>query len=298
MNTKVNLSCVFFLYLLLVRGQEEPFLFLFPDQILWINPAHLSAEKPKLRLQINSQWLGTKDAPKEQFISFHTRAKNQNLFLGGGVRNQTEFAESKTELRVQFAYNLTLSEKSNLTLGLHSGGYLYNLSFAYLQSVEGIDQDPLLLQEGVFYPKIGVGFHIKKSNFEIEMAFPQLITHQNSKVKSRFYFESKFLFFTSLAYTFNRLNSNQSLKWTAQFHNFNYKNHTLELLATYNFSQLALFFKWNTLSYGAMGFTLYEKKMLTVGYGFHFPLKSIPEIKRNHHSLILNFRLQTKSNQP
>lgn len=297
MITKVKLSCIYCLFIFLVHGQEEPFLFLFPNQILWINPAHISSETPSLRLQINSQWLGVKDAPKEQYISFHTQTKNQNLFLGGGIRNQTKFAESRTELRAQFAFNFRLSEKSNLSLGLHAGGYLYNLSYAHRHFVDGINQDPLLLQESMFYPKIGVGFLFKKSNFEIEISLPQLIPYKNSLAKSDFYFENKFLFFASMAHIFKRFNSYQSLQLFTQIHNFYHKNHTLEVLAKYNLYLVNLFFKWSTLFYGAVGFNMNVKKGLTFGYGFHFPLKSIQEVKRNHHSIVLNFRFQNKYNK-
>ena len=58
-------------YVQVVHGQEENHLFLFDGQFQRTNPSVLGLKKESyLGLLIDSQWLGIKDAPKQQSIFY------------------------------------------------------------------------------------------------------------------------------------------------------------------------------------------------------------------------------------
>ena len=67
-------------YMQVARGQEENHLFLFDGQFQRTNPSILGLKQESyLGLLIDSQWLGIKDAPKQQSIFYDSYKDTQNI---------------------------------------------------------------------------------------------------------------------------------------------------------------------------------------------------------------------------
>ena len=121
---------------------------------------------------IDSQWLGVKDAPKQQSLFFESSFENQKINFGALIRNRSRFAENSTQLFIQFAFPIQLTNDSYLHLGVQAGGDFYELNFEYLSSVDGVAKDPLLQKQLRFIPNTGVGFNLQKDPFSLTLSLP------------------------------------------------------------------------------------------------------------------------------
>ena len=102
-------------------------------------------------LLIDSQWLGVKDAPKQQSLFFESSFENQKINFGALIRNRSRFAENSTQLFIQFAFPIQLTNDSYLHLGVQAGGDFYELNFEYLSSVDGVVKGSLVTKTTAFY---------------------------------------------------------------------------------------------------------------------------------------------------
>ena len=107
----------------LSAGQEASNQLLFPKQLQWTNPALVGIEQEKnFGLLIDSQWLGVKDAPKQQSLFFESSFENQKINFGALIRNRSRFAENSNGNKVTLETNdrLVFSKKNSTTLSLTS----------------------------------------------------------------------------------------------------------------------------------------------------------------------------------
>ena len=126
-------------YIQVARGQEENHLFLFDGQFQRTNPSIMGLKQESyLGFLIDSQWLGIKDAPKQQSIFYNSYKDTQNLNLGGVIRNRSRFGEQNIQLLLQSSYPIQINSESHLQFGLQVLGDYYSTEYNYLRSVDGI----------------------------------------------------------------------------------------------------------------------------------------------------------------
>ena len=102
-------------------AQQESYYSLYRYNMNVINPAYAGAEASNmLSLLSRRQWSQMEDAPNT--IAFaYSSARENNVGLGLSVVSDRVFIEQQTFAYVDFSYKLSMSDDSNLYLGLKGG---------------------------------------------------------------------------------------------------------------------------------------------------------------------------------
>ncbi len=279
----------------LLAGQEASNQLLFPKQLLWTNPALVGIEQEKnIGLLIDSQWLGVKDAPKQQSLFFESSFENQKINFGALIRNRSRFAENSTQLFIQFAFPIQLTNDSYLHLGVQAGGDFYELNFEYLSSVDGVAKDPLLQKQLRFIPNTGVGFNLQKGSYFLTASLPRLLERYAFEKVPDLFLPNRLYFTMSVGKNFYRLSGRKEFELGLQFHNLDFDKRTVQLKGSYHLPIGALFMGVNTAKNLGLGFQLYSRGILNLAYAFEFPFQNSTRLRQNNHSLMLQLKFLKK----
>ena len=170
---------------ILATAQQDPNYIFYRYSMNLINPAFAGAHEAiegknnrknvELGLNLRSQWLGVDGAPETKSIFFGT-GLGKNLGIGISVINDQTFIENQTFAGIDLSYRVTLSEKSNLYLGIKAGANSYDVNTAGLSSF-GINTDPSITNlEGNFTPNIGAGAYLKGESYFLTFSIPKILT--------------------------------------------------------------------------------------------------------------------------
>ena len=270
-------------------GQEPIILFLFPKQAQGINPALIGIKKEaNLRLVIDSQWVGIKDAPKQKTLFFESYSPINKINLGGLIRNRSRFAENNTQFLSQFSYPIQLNSLLTLHLGIQGGGDLYELNFDYLRSVDGVAIDPLLQKNTYFIPNVGIGFHLNTANFFFQGSFPRLLRRHSIQL----FLPNKLYYFSEIGWNSKRMGSSNLLKVSLQFHNLGINKLVFQAKGSFTPRFGEIYLGMNSEKNIGIGFLLHTKRILRLGYAVQFPWAVNADLKRNNHSIYLQFKLK------
>ena len=283
-------------YVQVVHGQEENHLFLFDGQFQRANPSVLGLKKESyLGLLIDSQWLGIKDAPKQQSIFYDSYKDTQNLNLGGVIRNRSRFGEQNIQLLLQSSYPLQLRAETFIHLGFQLVGDFFSSEYNYLRSVDGVVNDPLFQQQRRFIPNVGIGFILIRNKFWVQAAVPRLLDQYLIKKSPTIFLRNKLHFFGGVG---TELKTNQdayTIKLGGYVYNLAHDKLTVQLKATLGLRIGEVLFGMNSAKNMGIGFQLNQRNFLSLGYFFQFPYLSSTELNKTNHSLSLLFNLSPKN---
>jgi len=176
MNIKHILFFLFFP--LFVTGQQEPFLTSFRYQMNLINPAYAGAESQNMvAISSRNQWNALENSPKNQIITFSSQRKN-NVGLGVSIGSSKFFVERNTSTYIDFSYRLSITQNTNMFLGLKGGATFYKSDLLGLYS-SGSGVDPA---QGFFSrinPNLGVGVLLQSESFWLSLSIPRLFSVSN-----------------------------------------------------------------------------------------------------------------------
>ena len=176
MNIKHILFLLFFP--LFVTAQQEPFLTSFRYQMNLINPAYAGAESQNMvAISSRNQWNAVENSPKNQIITFSSQRKN-NVGLGVSIGSSKFFVERNTSTYIDFSYRLSITQNTNLFLGLKGGATFYKADLLGLNS-SGSGVDPA---QGLFSrinPNLGVGALLQSESFWLSLSIPRLFSVSN-----------------------------------------------------------------------------------------------------------------------
>lgn len=290
---------VFFLYCVMgfniLIGQETSNLLLFSKQLQWTNPSLIGIENDNyFGLLIDSQWLGIKDAPKQQSLFFKTNFENRKISFGGLIRNRSRFAENSTQLFLQLSFPIQLRTDIFLHLGMQAGGDFYELNFEHLNSVDGVAQDPLLRKQLRFIPNTGVGFHLQKKAYFLSASLPRLLERYAFKKVPELFLPDRLYFSLSVGKSFFKFSGTKEFELGLQFHNLDFDSPTIQIKGSYYLTFGTLFLGVNTSKNLGLGFQLFSKGALNLAYSFEFPFQSSSKLRQNNHSLMLQFKIIKK----
>lgn len=291
-----GLLCLVFLCSLPSNSQETSNFLLFSEQLQWTNPALVGlAEQKRLGIMIDSQWLGVKDAPKQQTLFYESFNPSQKLNFGALIRNRSRFAENSTQLFLQFAYPIQLANNTYLQLGAHAGGDFYELNFNYLSSIDGVAEDPLLQRQLRFVPNGGIGIHLKKNKYVFQLSFPRLLERFAFKSIPEVFLPNRFYFSTVLARSFKTILDRELFTLTFQLHNLGLESLLIQLKGSYPLPFGNLLLGVNSTKNSNLGFQLYTQGVFGLAYAFEFPIHSSADLKLNNHSIVVQFKIHSKN---
>lgn len=184
-------------------AQQDPTYSFYRYNMNFVNPAYAGSNTTEFGLNVRSQWASVEGAPETQSV-FFAAPMGRNVSLGISIVNDRTFIENQTWLALDFSYQLTLNENTNVYFGLKTGLNSYKANTDGLVSYD-IQPDPSLENlSSRFNPNIGIGVYIKHSDYYISVSVPKILTSnrlENSDGEAILN-EEKLHLYTSAGYDF------------------------------------------------------------------------------------------------
>lgn len=166
------------LWALECRAQQEPIFtsYMYNSQI--INPAYAGIwEKIGFTSLVRRQYSGIDRTPLTEYISFHSPLRNDAVGVGLNIVNDRFGRENRLTVLGDYAYEVYLSRKTRLRMGLKFGFVNYKNPLTEYelypdnQYDRAFDEDVDLK----FLPNFGVGFFLYQEDFYAGLAIPKLV---------------------------------------------------------------------------------------------------------------------------
>lgn len=200
-----------------IVAQQDAMYTHYMQNTLGVNPAYAGSRDA---LTVNAlhrmQWVGFKGAPQSSLLTVHTPFKNDHIGLGLTLGNDIIGPTNTSTVMVDFAYRITLNNKSRLSFGLKGGGNIFKANLAEVSTIEQGDQSFAANVRSRFLPNFGTGVYYSTARFYTGLSVPRLLENDYfdntstggvalSKEKRHYYF---------IAGTLIRLNEKFDLKPT------------------------------------------------------------------------------------
>lgn len=161
-------------------AQQETAVTQYWENMNIINPAYVGhSGETTAALIIRDQWSGIAEAPESQLFSFGT-SLGKHVGLGVSVMREKTFIERETFLAIDFSYKVSLSEQTDLYLGLKAAGNTYSVNTQGLETYNIIG-DPSLSSFSDFTPNIGLGGLLKRGDFYLSVSIPRLLNTERAR---------------------------------------------------------------------------------------------------------------------
>lgn len=148
---------------------------------LVVNPAYAgSRDALTITALDRSQWVDFKGAPSTQSITMHTPLRNEHIGIGLSVLNDKIGISNNTSLLFDYAYIMTLSEKSKLSLGLSAGINIFSANLSTLLLDQQADPN---FQNNInkhISPNVGLGAYYSREKFYVGLSAPNLFQNNFS----------------------------------------------------------------------------------------------------------------------
>jgi type IX secretion system PorP/SprF family membrane protein len=290
---KVNIRIALLLTIIMlsfrVNAQQDPMFTHYLNNPMAINPA-IAGTQQGLNLSLLSrlQWIGLDGAPASYSFGAHTPYVKQNMGLGLNIMTDKAGPLRNTHITGSYAYQITVVEGMQLSMGLKAGVSSYNASIAGLDVNDPSDPQ-FLKDDNRISPNLGVGFYLYTANYFAGFSVPKLIEAKLNKE----YRESKEPYNPQL-YLMGGYNFIIDRNWEIQpstlmgimggspistdiavkalyLRQFHFGSH-------YRIGDaLGLFF----------GARIYEK--VTVGYAFDFSLSQLSRVNSGTHEIMISY---------
>jgi type IX secretion system PorP/SprF family membrane protein len=290
---KVNIRIALLLTIIMlsfrVNAQQDPMFTHYLNNPMAINPA-IAGTQQGLNLSLLSrlQWIGLDGAPASYSFGAHTPYVKQNMGLGLNIMTDKAGPLRNTHITGSYAYQITVVEGMQFSMGLKAGVSSYNASIAGLDVNDPSDPQ-FLKDDNRISPNLGVGFYLYTANYFAGFSVPKLIEAKLNKE----YRESKEPYNPQL-YLMGGYNFIIDRNWEIQpstlmgimggspistdiavkalyLRQFHFGSH-------YRIGDaLGLFF----------GARIYEK--VTVGYAFDFSLSQLSRVNSGTHEIMISY---------
>lgn len=174
------ITALTFLLVNICWGQQETAITQYWENMNLLNPAYVGhSGQTTAALIIRNQWTGIPEAPEAQMFSFGT-SLGKNVGLGLSLMRDKTFIERETFFSIDFSYKLSLSDKTDLYLGLKAAGNTYSVNTQGLETYNIIG-DPSLESFSDFTPNIGVGGLLKRGDWYLSLSVPRMLNTERAR---------------------------------------------------------------------------------------------------------------------
>ena len=159
-----------------IHAQQEPNFTMYNFNLNIINPAYVSVQKySEASISYRSQWTGVPNAPNTSILSYVSPI-NDRLGFGVSVVNDEIFILNKTDLSLDLAYKVGITDDTYIHFGLIGTTSFVNLNLAKA----GAPDKDTNFAEKVSYvaPAFGVGIYVLHPKYFVSLSTPNA-----SKVK-------------------------------------------------------------------------------------------------------------------
>ena len=161
-------------------AQHDPIFTQYMFNTQQINPAYAGMwEKIGFSTLIRKQWAGIDRTPLTEVISLHSPLKSEFVGMGLNVINDHFGRENRLSIFVDYAYEVFLTPKTRLRLGVKFGFLNYKNPLTDYQLYPDNEFDRAF-EEDVdmkFLPNFGVGGFLYQENYYISLSVPKMINN-------------------------------------------------------------------------------------------------------------------------
>jgi type IX secretion system PorP/SprF family membrane protein len=163
------------------KGQQDPIFTNYLQNPIAFNPA-IAGTVSGLNLSLLSrlQWVGLDGAPASYSFGAHTPYIKQNMGLGINVLTDKAGPLRNTHFTASYAYQITLTEGMQLSMGLKAGLSNYNAKIGNLR-VNNPNDPNFQSDESRVTPNMGVGFYLYTKKYYAGFSIPRLIEAKLNK---------------------------------------------------------------------------------------------------------------------
>ncbi|WCO00787.1 PorP/SprF family type IX secretion system membrane protein [Psychroserpens ponticola] len=260
-----------------------------------INPAYATADEENINLGLiyRSQWVGAVGSPVTgSFFAHSTIADN----MEGGlsiVHDEIGDVVSDTNLFIDYAYVLSLSETSKLSLGIKAGLSFFSTNFNGFVYSDPLPDPAFAENISRTFPNVGAGIYYFSDNHYFGLSAPNLLKSKHLEESSGIVtegVEELHLFFTG-GYVFN-INENLLLKPAFMAKSVSGTPLTLDLtsnvLINNNF-EIGVGYRFESGISALANFKILPN--LRVGYAYDYTVSNLGKFNSGTHEVILLFDL-------
>jgi type IX secretion system PorP/SprF family membrane protein len=173
-------------------GQMFPLSDQYFNNTLAINPAFAGCHDAlSATILYRNQWVGFKDAPKNNMLSVHAPLRNDRIGLGLLIEKSSFGINKETSFIGNYAYRMEL-HYGILALGLGFGATIYNVAW---NELDATDADDMLLMNNptsAVLPNFSLGMYYYTQKYFFGISLPMFLSHEldhstgNYKIKNSF----------------------------------------------------------------------------------------------------------------
>ncbi|WP_339839646.1 PorP/SprF family type IX secretion system membrane protein [uncultured Flavobacterium sp.] len=162
-------------------AQQESIITFYKNHLNLVNPAYVGVEaESSIQSTIRRQWTGVENAPETQAFSFMAPLGEKKFSLGLSFVHDKVFIEKQTFFAIDLSYDVKLSDKLDLFMGVKVGGNNYEVNTNGLQTYNFV-VDPSLQSFSRFNPNIGMGFYLKHDKYYVSLSTPKMLNTERAR---------------------------------------------------------------------------------------------------------------------
>lgn len=163
---------------------------------LWLNPAYAGTRDALTVTGINrSQWIGFEGAPVDQSITLHSPVNNGKMGLGLSIQNDKIGPTRNLFVGADYAYQIKLTKKSKLGLGLKAMAVFLNNNISGIQLEDQSQTDAAFAQNyRSVKPNFGTGVYYYRERFYAGVSTPKLIENKYGQAQESYQEQRHFYF--------------------------------------------------------------------------------------------------------
>lgn len=260
-----------------------------------INPAYATADDEYMNLGLiyRSQWVGAVGSPSTGSFFAHSTITNQ---MEGGisiVHDQIGDVVNDTNVFLDYAYVLQLSETSRLSLGVKAGLSFFSTNFNGFVYSDPIPDPSFAENISRTFPNIGTGVFYFSDNYYLGFSAPNILKSKHLDDNSGIVTEGTetlHLFFTG-GYVFN---INDNLRFKPAFMAKSASGAPLSLDLTSNVLinnnfELGVGYRFEDGISGLVNFRIMPN--LRIGYAYDYTISNLGRFNSGTHEILLLFDL-------
>jgi type IX secretion system PorP/SprF family membrane protein len=278
-------------------AQQDPQFTHYMYNMSVINPAYATENKDVINMGgiYRAQWVGIEGAPTTQSFFAH-KPLSKKVEMGISiVHDEIGDVVNESNIYADFAYVLSLSEKTRLSFGVKAGVTLFSANFNGFQYTSPLLDPAFQNNISQTFPNVGAGTYLFGDNYYLGFSTPNLLTTkhlENTNGITTTGVEAIHYFLTG-GYVFT-FNGNDNLKIKPAFMAKGVQGAPLSLDLTTNILinnkfEAGLGYRLDDSVSGLASF--YVTPTLRIGYSYDYTLTNLRKFNTGSHEVFVLFDL-------
>lgn len=292
---RIILSILVLAFPLHLLGQMLPLSDHYVYDALSINPAFAGCNDAlSATILYRNQWVGFKDAPKNQMLSVHTPLSNDRIGLGLLIEKNSIGIFKETSFIGNYAYRMEV-HGGKLALGLGFGITSHNVSWNELAATDANDAQLINNTVSAVLPAFSLGTYYYTKKYFIGFSLPLFLTHRLDKITGKYKTSNNFSgynYFFSGGYEFG---ISRNIKLLPSLLVKYHPNNAIQI--DYN-AQVNLYDRvWMGIGYRNKDilvgiFQCQLTYQLKMAYSYNIDVGSLGKYRNGSHEIVLNYVLR------